>query len=121
MTAMHTLQTAPSGAVLSLACELGWTEWKLGFSPGRAGAPRLRTMRARDLKALWDEVARAKKRCGLPDDAGVSSGYEAGRDGFWRHRCLLAHSIHHVVVDSASIEVTRRGRRTKTDRLDAST
>jgi transposase len=44
----------------------------------------------------------------------------AGRDGFWLHRCLLAHGIHNVVVDSASIEVKRRGRRTETERLDAS-
>jgi transposase len=71
MTAMHTLQTAPSGAVLYLAFELGWTEWKLGFSTGLAGAPRLRTMRARDLRALWDEIAGAQKRVGLSDDAGV--------------------------------------------------
>ena len=71
MTAMHTLQTAPSGAVLSLAFVLGWTEWTVGFSTGLAGAPRLRPMRARDLRALWDEVARAKKRLGVPDDAGV--------------------------------------------------
>jgi transposase len=120
MTAMHTLQTPPSGAALYLAFELGWTEWKLGFSTGLAGAPRLRTMRARDLSTLWDEVARAKKRFGLPDDVGVYSCYEAGRDGFWLHRCLLAHGLHNVVVDSASIEVKRRGRRTKTDRLDAS-
>jgi transposase len=119
MIATHTLQTTPSDTVLYLALELGWTEWKLGFSTGLAGAPRLRTMRARDLRALWDEIARAKKRFGLSDDAGVYSCYEAGRDGFWLHRCLLAHGIHNVVVDSASIEVKRRGRRTKTDRLDA--
>ena len=91
MTAMHTLQTPPSGAALCLAFELGWTEWKLGFSTGLAGAPRLRTMRARDLSALWDEVARAKKRFGLPDDAGVYSRYEAGRDGCWLPCCLAEH------------------------------
>ena len=68
MTATHTSHTTPSQAVLYLAFELGWTEWKLGFSTGLAGAPRLRTMRARDLEALWDEVARAKKRFGLPDE-----------------------------------------------------
>jgi transposase len=96
-----------------------WTEWKLGFSTGIAGAPRLRTMRARDLETLWDEVARAKKRFGLPEETSVYSCYEAGRDGFWLHRSLTAHGIHTLVVDSASIEVTRRGRRTKTDRLDA--
>jgi transposase len=60
-----------SQAVLSLAVELGWTEWTLGFSTGIAGAPRLRTMRARDLAALRDEIARAKQRFGVPEETRV--------------------------------------------------
>ncbi|MBW3631034.1 MAG: IS110 family transposase, partial [Gemmatimonadetes bacterium] len=47
------------------------------------------------------------------------SCYEAGRDGFWIHRALRAMGVENLVVDSASIEVSRRGRRPKTDRLDA--
>jgi transposase len=50
--------------------------------------------------------------------APVVSCYEAGRDGFWLHCFLVAQGITNHVVDSASIEVTRRGRRAKTDRLD---
>jgi transposase len=46
------------------------------------------------------------------------SCYEAGRDGFWLHRYLEAHGIINDVVDSSSIEVNRRARRAKTDRLD---
>ena len=48
----------------------------------------------------------------------MKSCYEAGRDGFWIHRALLAAGVENVVVDSASIEVSRRRRRAKTDRLD---
>jgi transposase len=51
--------------------------------------------------------------------AAVRSCYEAGRDGFWLHRWLTAEGICNVVVDSSSIEVSRRARRAKTDRLDA--
>jgi transposase len=51
-------------------------------------------------------------------DAPVISGYEAGRDGFWLHRYLLARGRANHVVDSSSIEVNRRARRAKTDRLD---
>ena len=47
------------------------------------------------------------------------SCYEAGRDGFWIHRALTQVGIRNRVVDSASIEVSRRARRAKTDRLDA--
>jgi transposase len=49
----------------------------------------------------------------------VQSCYEAGRDGFWLHRYLVSQSIANSIVDSSSIEVNRRRRRTKTDRLDA--
>jgi transposase len=49
----------------------------------------------------------------------VASCYEAGRDGFWLHRWLLAQNVNNVVVDPASIEVERRRRKRKTDRMDA--
>ena len=52
-------------------------------------------------------------------DSRVLSCYEAGRDGFWLHRYLVAAGIENVVVDAASIEINRRAKRTKTDRLDA--
>jgi transposase len=48
----------------------------------------------------------------------VRSCYEAGRDGFWPHRLLTTLSVVNLVVDSSSIEVSRRARRAKTDRLD---
>lgn len=46
------------------------------------------------------------------------SCYEAGRDGFWLHRALTDHQIENVVLDPSSIEVDRRARGAKTDRLD---
>jgi transposase len=51
-------------------------------------------------------------------DARVVSCFEAGRDGFWLHRWLVSQGIDNQVVDSSSIEVNRRKRRRKTDRLD---
>ena len=106
-------------AVLCVALELGCNEWKLAFTTGPAENPRLKSVRGRDTQALLQEIAKAKKRFGLPDDAPVYSCYEAGRDGFWVHRFLEAEGINNVVVDSASIEVKRRRRRRKTDGLDA--
>jgi transposase len=46
---------------------------------------------------------------------------EAGRGGFWLRRYPLASGVENLVVDSARIAVTRRHRRTKTDRLDVHT
>jgi transposase len=64
-------------------------------------------------------IAKAKARCHLAADAPVRSCYEAGRDGFWLHRWLSDQGIVNLVVDPASIEVNRRARRAKTDRLDS--
>jgi transposase len=43
---------------------------------------------------------------------------EAGLDGFWIHRALVAAGVESHVVDPASIAVSRRHRRAKTDRID---
>ena len=48
----------------------------------------------------------------------VVSCYEAGYDGFWLHRLLLAAGITNYVFDPASIAVDQRARRAKSDRID---
>lgn len=103
-----------------MAFELGWSEWKLAFATAPADAPRLRSVGGRNTQAILQEIANAKKRFGLPEDAPVFCCYEAGRDGFWLHRWLVAQGYHNLVVDSSSIETKRRQRRAKNDRLDAS-
>jgi transposase len=105
--------------VLYLSFELGRKEWKLAFTVGRGEKPRLRSLAAGDLRGLDQEIERARQRWGVPEGARVVSCYEAGRDGFWLHRCLLSRGVSNLVVDSSSIEVNRRSRRAKTDRLDA--
>jgi transposase len=100
-----------------MSLELGNKKWDFGFS--RGGKFRKRSVNAGDLAGTLREVALAKERLGLPADAPVKSCYEAGRDGFWIHRFLVREGIENLVVDPASIEVTRRKRRRKTDRLDA--
>jgi transposase len=67
---------------------------------------------------VLDEIVQAKHRLGLPETAPVVSCYEAGREGFWLHRLLLAQGITNHVVDSSAIEVSRRQRRAKSDGLD---
>jgi transposase len=102
-----------------MSLELGATEWKMGFSPALGQPPRHRTVAAGDLEAVMKEIAAAKARFKLPAEVGVVSCYEAGRDGFWIHRALELLGVKNHVVDSAAIEVNRRSRRAKTDRLDA--
>ena len=113
-----TIHNTPFSQCLYMALELSHGKWLLGFTIGFGQAPRLRSIVARDRKALAEEIELAKKRFNLAADIQVRSCYEAGRDGFWLHRYLAAQGIDNRVVDSASIEVNRRKRRAKTDRLD---
>ena len=121
---MNTTGTALQGkdrveaSELYMAFELSEKNWKLALCDG-VRSPSRYTVTAGDTAALLECIAKAKARCALAPQAGVHSCYEAGRDGFWLHRWLLAQGIDNVVVDSASIEVNRRARRAKTDRLDA--
>jgi transposase len=120
MSATHATQsTAPQTPVLYMALELSLATWKLVFTVGSGQKPRIRSVPAGALLRLIEEIELAKKRFGLPDGTTVVSCYEAGRDGFWIHRFLVSQEIQNIVVDSASIEVNRRKRCAKSDRLDA--
>ena len=103
---------------LLVAMELSKDTWKLGFSTGGSQRVRIRDVRARDLAGFLDEVRLAKEFLGLEGQTHVLCCYEAGRDGFWIHRFLEGNGIANLVVDPASIEVDRRKRRAKTDRID---
>jgi transposase len=109
------------GRVLHVAFELSESKWVLAFSDGRTPAAKARivTIPSRDLERLGSEIVKAKTRFELAEQCRVVSCYEAGRDGFWLHRHLESIGVENLLVDSASIEVNRRKRRAKTDRLDA--
>jgi transposase len=107
-----------SDSVMFMALELSAAKWKVGTTIGIGQKPRERSVDAADLKALEEEIAKAKERFGLPVYARVVSCYEAGRDGFWLHRWLTKQGVQNVVIDPASVHVDRRKRKAKTDRLD---
>ncbi len=104
---------------LHIAFELSLKDWKLAFGTGLAEPPTIRRIKAGDVEALDRAVHQVKKKLRLAMKTPVVSCYEAGREGFWLHRYLLSVGIQNIVVDSASIEVNRRMRRAKSDRLDA--
>jgi transposase len=111
--------TTISAGTLHVALELGCDKWVLASTTQAAEKPRFRTVQARNLAALQEEIAKAKARFGLPMDAPVCTCYEAGRDGFWLHRALTKMGIVNVVVDASSIEVNRRHKQIKSDPVDA--
>ncbi len=102
---------------LYIALELSNGKWKVAF--GNGFKIRINSIAARDLQQFKFVLEKAKKHFGMGDDVEIYCCYEAGRDGFWIHRCLVEIGIHNMVVDSSSIEVNRRFRRAKTDRIDA--
>jgi len=108
-----------SEPTLYVALELGKKEWKLAMPSGFGVAPSLRSVVSGDWRGVDRALAQGRARFGLAAAVPVVSCYEAGRDGFWIHRALQQRGIRNRVVDSASIEVNRRARRAKTDRLDA--
>lgn len=105
-------------AVLHVAFELDDLRWTLTMATGMGRRPRQRRVRPRDREAVLCEIEETKRRFGLGPAGRVVSCYEAGREGFWLHRWLESEGIESRVVDSASIEVNRRKRRVKADRLD---
>ena len=107
-------------ATVHMAFELSKANWKIGvLLPGSPKLSRF-TVKGGDVTALSGRLAslRAKaERCGKP--VRILSCYEAGLDAHWLHRWLTdQEGVTSHIVDPSSIEVSRRGRRAKTDRID---
>ena len=111
--------TTTTTGTLYIALELGWDKWLIACATQAAEKPRFRSVPARDLDSLRQEISKAKERFRLPADAPVCTCFEAGRDGFWLHRALTSMGIVNVVVDSGAIEVNRRRKHVKSDPVDA--
>jgi transposase len=112
------LKDTIKAAIMYIAFELSNSKWKLAFSDG--SKIRYKAIPAGNLAQLQVEISLAKQKFKIDEDVRVVSCYEAGRDGFWIHRYLESQGIENLIVDSASLEVNRRKRRAKTDRIDVS-
>jgi transposase len=66
---------------------------------------------------LADLIGRLRKAAG--EKPRIVVCYEAGYDGFWLARSLAEIGIDCRVLDPGSIQVNRRARRVKTDRIDS--
>jgi transposase len=108
-----------SEPTLYVAFELSAKQWKLAMTSGFGVEPWVRTVVAGDRRGVERAIQQARARLRLAPAAPVVSCDEAGRDGVWIHRALTQLGLANRVVDSSSLEVNRRARRAKTDRLDA--
>ena len=103
------------------AIELSKAKWIVALCLPHLGKVSLYEIAGGDaerLLALLDRARTAATAQGV-EATEIYTCYEAGYDGFWLHRLLEAGGIHNSVLDSASIQVSRRRRRLKTDRTDA--
>ena len=104
-----------------VAIELSKSSWIVGFQTPLSKQTSQYQLKPCDAKPLLELIERVRIRISreLGRPVEVMSCYEAGYDGFWLHRVLEAHGIHNHVLDPASLQVNRRARRPKTDRIDA--
>jgi transposase len=106
-------------ATVHLVFELSKAKWKLGMMlPGSQKLSRY-TISGGDLTGLASRLAVAKEKAaayGKP--VRILSCYEAGLDGHWLHRWLTQQGVTSYEIDPSSIEVSRRARRAKTDKID---
>jgi transposase len=113
--------TIDTSDVCCAALELSKTSWVCALAvPGNSQAT-IHKIRARDVDRLIGILNGGKTRAEhqLGRRLQIVLCYEIGYDGFWLARLLTARGIRTVVFDPASFLMPRRGRRAKTDRLDA--
>src|SRR5947209_2753440 len=113
---------APAGceyATVYVAFELSKSSWQIGVMI--SGSEKMSRYRidGGDLAALSGIVGRTRAKAEqLGKPVRILSCYEAGLDGHWLHRWLSEQGVVNYTIDASSIEVSRRARRAKTDRID---
>ena len=102
------------------AIELSRMSWVIAFNTPLSEKISRRTLIGCKWKRLLELIEEVRARVSRETGRAVEvvSCYEAGYDGFWLHRQLSTHGIRNYVIDPANLQVDRRARRVKTDRID---
>jgi transposase len=110
----------PSKTMLHCALELSKNAWLLAIQFPDRPQPSLYRIKGGDAEGLMAQLLSARDRCAQANGEmpAITICYEVGYDAFWLARFLIARGIACLVVDPASLQVNRRGRRAKTDRID---
>jgi transposase len=108
-------------AAIFISLELSRSIWLItSLSPGCGEKMSKHSVPAGDIAALLTRFSELKQKtlARTGESFPIVVIQEAGLDGFWIHRVLQSEEIESHVVDPASIAVSRRRRRAKTDRID---
>ena len=114
-------EAARDGAMVFVALELSKSAWLVAAQGSPSGKTSLHRLDRGDVAGLLALLRRlqAREQRASGNQVQVLLGYEAGYDGFWLQRRLSVEGITCCVMDPGSLQVDRRARRAKTDRLDA--
>jgi len=107
-------------AALYVSLELSRSTWLVTSLSPNSDKMSKHTIAAGDAFKLLALLTRLRGRAEqfVGGSLSIAVIQEAGLDGFWVHRSLEANDIESHVVDPASIAVSRRRRRAKTDGID---
>jgi transposase len=119
-------QATPSTAsanTLHCALELSKKSWLLAIQFPDREQPSLYPIAGGDAEKLMAKLTQARDRWAKTSGAlsMITLCYEVGYDAFWLARFLKARGVECLVIDPGSLQVSRRGRRVKTDRVDVKT
>ena len=108
-----------SANTLECALEMSKKTWLLAIQFPDREQPSVYTIKGGDAAALLAKLAARDRWAKVSDSPPtIVLCYEVGYDAFWLARFLIAHGIECLVIDPGSLEVKRRPRRVKTDRVD---
>jgi hypothetical protein len=112
-----------SANILHCALELSKKSWLLAIQFPDREQPSVYPIAGGDTDKLIATLTAARDRWAKTSDAlqKIKLCYEVGYDAFWLARFLNARGIECLVIDPGSLQVSRRGRRVKTDRVDVKT
>ena len=119
----HATPSTASANTLHCALELSKKSWLLAIQFPDREQPSLYPIAGGDAEKLMAKLTQARDRWAKTSGAlpMITLCYEVGYDAFWLARCLKACGVECVVIDPGSLQVSRRGRRVKTDRVDVKT
>ena len=110
---MFTSAPAETRETVYAAIELSKKTWVLGIAAPDRDRPSIYRISGGNIAELVSRLRVAAK-----NNRRILVCYEAGYDGFWLARVLAKTGTECRVLDPASIQVNRRARRVKTDRID---
>jgi transposase len=103
-----------------IAIEVSKRDWLVAGHTPCDGRTSRHKCRGGDVQALLRVIDRLRQREARAVRRPVRAicVHEAGYEGFWLHRQLVAVGIESHVIDATSLQVDRRARRAKTDAID---